>query len=230
MILSYLNPCLTKLKKSPIKKPRGKSETFLTMCESKGYLYFPKTENIENFLYYQFNTLKGQSGAPVFLRIKNVQNKNNDFNSFDPTVHPYSYIMIGLHIRRGPNKISPFLTDFQSFQTENESKPIVNPNNNTILNTNVNNKETGLSDLNKQNNTDLKPNLKQDSFNINETSKLLKKENGECEYNISLKLNKNILSQIQNLIKEIIIHSISIKILIILMFQLPLVTASTNLL
>jgi len=176
------------------------------MCESKGFLYFPNIENGEDFLYYQFNTLKGQSGAPVFLRVKNTKNLNksiinNEYNNFDPSVHNYSYIMIGLHIRRGPNTITPFLTDIQVQQNELESKVISLSNRNVNANLSNKNEKTNFG---MDNEINIKEKLANTTKGLNPliiTHKKIMKEQGQCEYNISLKLNSNILIQIQNLLK-----------------------------
>jgi len=65
-------------------------------------------------------------------------------------VHNYSYYLIGLHIRRGPNKITPFLTDIQIQQTELESKvmPLSKNNHNNNLGNQKNNKNDNFNNTN----------------------------------------------------------------------------------
>lgn len=196
-------------------KNKEKSEnSCLSMCESKGFLYNPKNEINENFLYYQFNTLKGQSGAPVFLRVKNMNSNNNNqiVNNYDSTSNNYNYYFIGLHIRRGPNKITPFtvLTDFQ-FDVESKvlavnNKTKINPTTQTQNSLDYSNFQPKSLDIDDTKPKTLNTNITNNNFTKqqvkNEQILNLKKEHGECEYNISLKLTKSIIAQIFSSIKS----------------------------
>jgi hypothetical protein len=212
---SALENLKERLKNNNVVTYKEKQEnTILSMCESKGFLYYPKGENNENFLYYQFNTLKGQSGAPVFLRVKNKH--LNDNKNFDPTAHIYSYYFIGLHIRRGPNMLTPFtvLTDFQ-FDVESKVLGNNRQHQNSLYQTPRNNENSYINNKLLDIDTDPKSKIQESYINNNSTGivskkqqenyemlRNIKKEHGVCEYNISLKLTKNVISQIFVVLKS----------------------------
>ena len=151
-----------------------------TMCETKGFLYNPNKEIIDdNFLFYQFNTLKGQSGAPLFLRLNSNKGENN--------VH---YYFLGLHIRRGPSSTTLFsvLTDFQYGV---ESKVL--------------NHKTIRKNRNKSEEKSIYSNFKNKisvNTNISASERKIRKENGECEYNVGLKINNSVLNNIITMINN----------------------------
>lgn len=63
-------------------------------------------KSIESVLKYKISTFKGQSGSPIFLRLKTINDSNrnttlsNEKNHF--TFNEHVYIFIGIHSRRGP--------------------------------------------------------------------------------------------------------------------------------
>jgi len=79
----------------------------LIMSESKGNLiglnYEEGDDNAEKDIIkaikYQISTYKGQSGSPIFLRIKRMTEK---LNMQTKSKNNYIYQFIGLHSRRGP--------------------------------------------------------------------------------------------------------------------------------
>ncbi|MFM7850398.1 MAG: hypothetical protein ACKO96_00420, partial [Flammeovirgaceae bacterium] len=140
----------------------------MTMCEAKGFLYFPKEEANDNYLYYQFHTLKGQSGAPLFLREK-IEGQNC-----------YNYIFLGMHIRRGPNFMTPFQV-MSDFQYDVESKLLSST-------TNIQHKGKIEDDINFSSKGNLQvSNTKKKAntfMSLTPKERKLRKEHGECEYNI----------------------------------------------
>lgn len=68
----------------------------IVMTESKGKIINSKNEGLD-VIRYRISTYKGQSGSPIFIRIKVNNNKNQD-----PSKPKYFYQFIGLHSRRGP--------------------------------------------------------------------------------------------------------------------------------
>ena len=75
----------------------------LIMSESKGNLI----ENEKKCIKYIISTYKGQSGSPIFLRVKNRHFNNMRYSAISNESeaikkHFYSYHFIGLHSRRGP--------------------------------------------------------------------------------------------------------------------------------
>lgn len=75
----------------------------LIMCESQGNLKELDQENVNKHehqaIKYQISTYKGQSGSPLFLRIKRISEKDGNNAKAKPV---YIYQFIGLHSRRGP--------------------------------------------------------------------------------------------------------------------------------
>ena len=95
----------------------------LTMGESKGFLFFPENTN-ENYLYYKLTTFKGQSGAPLFIRVKKNKpiNDHQDYNN--PSSENYTYYFVGIHIKRESKNNKLLFKDVQ------ESKEIDSKNSN----------------------------------------------------------------------------------------------------
>jgi len=93
----------------------------LVMSEAKGNLI----ENENKFIKYKIATYKGQSGSPIFLRIKKITSKDSSVDK-DEKKHTYIYHFIGLHSRRGPtNEELGFLTEsgeLSDNMNKNESK------------------------------------------------------------------------------------------------------------
>lgn len=167
-------------------------------------------------LRYPISTYKGQSGSPIFLRIK--KNDNNPKQK-------YLYIFIGLHSRRGPivnekfNEISN-MSNCNSNSTDEANKMLNNNNNyNLVENLLVNEKENLSSDL--TNNLNIKKYFTFNSLNNTNNNSInnqmdqkqimpLKPEeaeynniilkNGICNYNVALNIlgdtSKNIMDVI----------------------------------
>ncbi len=66
------------------------------MTESKGKIINSEKEGLD-VIRYRISTYKGQSGSPIFIRVK-----VNNGKSQDPSKPKYFYQFIGLHSRRGP--------------------------------------------------------------------------------------------------------------------------------
>lgn len=173
------------------------------------------TRNGLKSLKYPISTYKGQSGSPIFLRIK--KNDNNPKNK-------YIYVFIGLHSRRGPikndkineigfnsnvnsNSNSNNLSSASSKGTENlflsetenafDSLPINTNIKKLITYNNNNNKQlniTGNDNLPGKNH--LMANLKPEEAEYNN----LIMKNGICNYNVALNIlgdtSKNIMDVI----------------------------------
>jgi len=158
----------------------------MTMCETKGFLYFPKEDVNENYLYYQFHTLKGQSGAPLFLREK-IEGQNT-----------YDYIFLGMHIRRGPNFMTPF-QELNDFQFDVESKVLSST-------TEVHHKGKNEEELNfiPKSNLTLSGSKKKANTHmcLSPLERKLRKEHGECEYNIALKITNYMINGICNILSS----------------------------
>ena len=150
-------------------------------------------ENINNdnlkSLKYPISTYKGQSGSPIFLRVK--KNDNNPKNK-------YIYVFIGLHSRRGPILNDKILDQDDSNKiiennliSETESN-IVAQYPAPILNVkkfiNLNNE--------KGSNNQLIPNQKYDELEYNN----LIMKNGICNYNVALNILGDISKHIINII------------------------------
>lgn len=112
VILNTENKEVNKLKEHQTRKYSGR--TF--MSESKG-----KLDGFDDALKYKISTYKGQSGSPIFLRLRKFSslNQNTNFHhQSDLNEHffvdninniishndglDYIYIFIGIHSRRGP--------------------------------------------------------------------------------------------------------------------------------
>lgn len=158
----------------------------MTMCEAKGFIYFPNggTEK-ENFLYYQFHTLKGQSGAPIFLRVKSPNETN------------YNYYLLGIHLRKGPSHPTRF-RDSTDFDYEIDSTASLDPNSYSHLfetNDQMNQINCCLNN-NLSNNANINYNL-QHTF-----ERKIEKIDGDCEYNIGLRITDLIMNSIINVLKS----------------------------
>jgi V8-like Glu-specific endopeptidase len=93
-------------------------------------------------LKYPISTYKGQSGSPIFLRIKKNDNKNlnnNNINNYknndnNENKSKYLYIFIGLHSRRGPMVNDKITEAVEKMQLKNG----INTTNLIALDTNLN--------------------------------------------------------------------------------------------
>jgi len=145
----------------------------LVMSESKGNLI----PNEEKFIKYNITTYKGQSGSPIFLRVKKLTGKDI-FTDKDQTErkHVYIYHFIGLHSRRGPSNEELGQKGF----LETESGDI-----NDLVR--IDNK---VSDT------------KVTTCNSNSSDELVK-IHGMCDYNIALSIIGNCSKKISTAVKEL---------------------------
>jgi len=171
-------------------------------------------------LKYPISTYKGQSGSPIFLRIK--KNDNNPKNK-------YLYVFIGLHSRRGPIK-SDKLTELSNnsnfnsninsnnmssasskiaenlfiSETENETDSLPINNNIKKYLTHSNNINNGTNQINntireiQPGKNSLKTNIKPEEAEYN--SLIMK--NGICNYNVALNILGDTSKNIMDVIKQ----------------------------
>lgn len=168
-------------------------------------------------LKYAINTYKGQSGSPIFLRIKKNDNSNNNNNN-----SKYLYIFIGLHSRRGP-MVNEQITEAVENINLNSNKNISTVNANTENAFVYNNLDVGEKTENAFDSSNFNPKgqhlfpgilkpkqlLAENKSNMlslkseeNEYNNLIQK-NGICNYNVAL----NILGNTSQNIKDIIVKN-----------------------
>lgn len=146
----------------------------LIMCESQGNLKNINNDNIINCnnsntkaIHYQISTYKGQSGSPLFLRIKKLSEKDNNGNKSKPS---YFYQFIGLHSRRGPSTGEFYESDKMNNLTEYLMTTKINDINL------INQKLLQLKDGNSMQTIS--------KYDENELIKI----NGVCDYNMALSI------------------------------------------
>ncbi len=150
----------------------------LVMSESKGYLLENK-ENLENLIKYKITTYKGQSGSPIFLRIKRLMNKES-YCDKDQTEkkHVYIYHFIGLHSRRGPTEEEQ-ITHRSFIDTENGDL------------TDSRNELVKITDLK----------MEKSNVNYNPNDELVK-IHGICDYNMALSIIGKMTKKISSVVRE----------------------------
>jgi len=168
-------------------------------------------KNIKNELNYMITTYKGQSGSPLFIRIKNeklIDMKRQDL--INCTNDKYSLIFLGLH-SRSPEFLEPI--NKQKHQNcvirsnHNEIKPNINEKVNDVYN---------LGNQNKQKTINININLNEEfkdiNININLNSLIGKNEPDQSMINqIDHTRNSYNLLNENNLKKELMIKDFLIK-------------------
>lgn len=186
----------------------------LIMSESKGNLIgidnIEQNESPEEKLLravrYQISTYKGQSGSPIFLRIKKMTEKGDKKNK-----NAYFYHFIGLHSRRGPiiGEQRFYESEKMNILTENlmtnDPKSVSTKNLGGYGNDNIiakksvksgNDENKFLDNISKINagNTTSSNDLQNENENcvndingISLTNEIIK-QNGMCEYNVALSI------------------------------------------
>jgi hypothetical protein len=152
-------------------------------------------------LRYPISTYKGQSGSPIFLRIK--KNDNNPKNK-------YIYVFIGLHSRRGPiisEKLNEITSSNQNIEN-NINNEIKNTENFCISETENSSDSFPIQNKYLQLNKNLiKPDYMNKiggKFKAEESEyKNLIMKNGICNYNVAL----NILGDTSKNIMDVIINN-----------------------
>jgi hypothetical protein len=171
-------------------------------------------------LKYPISTYKGQSGSPIFLRIK--KNDNNPKNK-------YLYVFIGLHSRRGPIKNDKLneLSNNSNFNSNINSNNMSSASSKLAENLFISETENGtdsfpinnnikeyltLSNNNNNNNNQIKNTIREiqpgkNSFITNikpeeaEYNSLIMK-NGICNYNVALNILGDTSKNIMDVIKQ----------------------------
>ncbi len=191
----------------------------LIMSESKGTLI----ENEEKCIKYIISTYKGQSGSPVFMRVKS---RNFSSNSFDSTIedhfsederkHVFTYSFIGLHSRRGTleNKKVKFRHPGSTIETKksNEScftcktfKTVSSNDESSLETKRILQKNGQVHNLEDKNEKEM---IKK--INIESTKEMIKeikddeisKTHGFSDYNAALNLIGNATKEIIKVIRE----------------------------
>lgn len=194
----------------------------LIMSESKGNLtgYQQDENNSEDnndapghyndeflkAIKYQISTYKGQSGSPIFLRIKKMTDKNNLKNKN----HQYIYNFIGLHSRRGPiagdQKFyeSEKMTQLTENMMTSEIKGLLRVSHDAKYIQNLKNQgNLGLGSDNEksQNKVDTMPMNKEDLYNFCLNNEIVR-QNGMCEYNIALSIIGDSIKKVKKIISD----------------------------
>jgi len=145
----------------------------LVMSESKGNLI---EEDGDSIIKYKISTYKGQSGSPIFLRVKKLTNINSPIGAEQPEQkHEYIYHFIGLHSRRGPTN------EEQTDPKEGCIEP-----------------DSELNDQVNEGKIELKS-----STNIVNSRNELVRIHGLCAYNIALSILGRSTKKIINAIKDL---------------------------
>jgi V8-like Glu-specific endopeptidase len=160
----------------------------LIMSESKGNLIISEEEemnekNLLKAIRYQISTYKGQSGSPIFLRIKKITDKNKSMKNTSSDIYQF----VGLHSRRGP------LAGEQKFYESEKMNALTENMMTSDIKTLVQiNTQEGLD-------RDSDKNMKSGK-EININNEIIK-QNGMCEYNIALSIIGESIGQIKDIVK-----------------------------
>ena len=149
------------------------------MSESKGNLI----ENEDKYIKYRITTYKGQSGSPIFLRVKKMISR--DGNGEIEHKHQYVYHFIGLHSRRGPSN---------------------DENNGGLKGKSFLETECGDLNFNSQSpvmNNEGKIETKSSTNTVVQMQSDLVKIHGVCDYNIALSIIGSSTKKIINSVKEL---------------------------
>jgi V8-like Glu-specific endopeptidase len=183
----------------------------------------PSTAELLKAIKYQISTYKGQSGSPIFLRIKKMTDKNNPKNKN----HQYIYNFIGLHSRRGPiagdqkfyesEKMNQLTENMMTSEIKSlirvthDGKFIQNLKNQggmglgLGMGMGMNNQNPNLTENDKnQNKGDScysSPMSKEDLYSICLNNEIIK-QNGMCEYNIALSIIGDSIKEIKKIISD----------------------------
>ena len=168
----------------------------LIMSESKGSL-IDLNDSETKAIKYQISTYKGQSGSPIFMRIKRMTDK---FSGEKTKKHVYIYQFVGLHSRRGPivGEQKFYESEKMNILTENL---MTNNDMGGVTSTITRTKGVSIKNKNKLNADDIKNGItdkltitmEQENGPENESKTLtlsneIIKQNGMCEYNIALSI------------------------------------------
>lgn len=194
------NRCKNKLSDDQIVLNK-KQQSQIFMSESKG-----KLDNFDEGLKYKISTYKGQSGSPIFLKIRKIksdlQNKYDHQNEFDKNPfyenlditnlnneeNDFIYIFIGIHSRRGPLLFDSIMykDDENKFQFDNNLMlPLINN-----VEDEVDKVETSVKKI-KSMSICQEPNNDKDKSEINKIM-----VNGVCDFNEGLLIMGNNLNSI----------------------------------
>lgn len=159
----------------------------LIMCESQGNLKglnLDIEEDDSTFdqraIKYQISTYKGQSGSPLFMRIKRITDKEGNSGKNKPS---YIYQFIGLHSRRGPSMNDDKFYESEKMNSMTENMMTSHPPG-----------EMNPALLKKQKLISQDQPVKVDSYE-NEIVKV----NGMCEYNMALSIMGETIKTIKSI-------------------------------
>lgn len=158
----------------------------LIMSESKGSLIGLSDEILESGKHmgikYQISTYKGQSGSPIFLRVKRMTDKFEQGAKSKPV---YIYQFVGLHSRRGP-----MIGEKHFYESEKMSSLTEN------LMT-----EDDIKRVPKLLGKDIDGNMTNDLVNFMKNNEVVK-QNGICEYNMAVSIMGGAIKKIKMLVHE----------------------------
>jgi hypothetical protein len=172
------------------------------MSESKGMLKgldeLPEEDLISQehlrAIKYQISTYKGQSGSPIFMRVKRIAEKGPNSQNSKPQ---YIYQFIGLHSRRGPTEEKFYESEKMNALTENLMTGDVNPH---IRNNNILMKNSKIPMEEGELSTEIKLKQCADNESINVNNEICK-QNGICKYNMALSIMGNTIKEIKEIIR-----------------------------
>lgn len=148
----------------------------LVMTESKGAIINTEKEGLD-VLRYRISTYKGQSGSPIFIRIR--------VNSKEESKAKYYYHFIGLHSRRGP------MISLSNLYTKTMNKSFCS-NYSTKQRRKASPQKNYFDSNNKA--IEFVTYLLQENF--------AKSPDGICDFNIALGIHKTILNKISSIARE----------------------------
>ena len=166
-----------------------------------------KNNNISNELNYMITTYKGQSGSPLFIRMKNeklIEMKME--NLITCRNDKYSYIFMGLH-SRSPDYIEPINALINNITLSSINEKVLNLNTNTIdININLNNQPNFNLKINLKSLLELEKSDKNEIYKYTNVNQLLKektiseflKKNNYCSYNLGLKIDRETYYKIKS--------------------------------
>jgi len=184
----------------------------LIMSESKGNLIGldnsdlsdNQEEKLLKAIRYQISTYKGQSGSPIFLRIKKMTEKNDKKNKT-----AYFYHFIGLHSRRGPiiGEQRFYESEKMNILTENlmtgdlRSDTIQNKLGNNNYANSLSKKYLKMGEEKSNANPEI-PGTESYVENENSPNAInmineIIKQNGMCEYNVALSIIGDTIKQVK---------------------------------